>query len=469
MEVLDIAQRELDVDPARTYLVGHSMGGHGTWQIGAIYPDRFAAIAPSAGWISAYTYAGGQKPDKPTPVEDILHRAAGPMDTLALVHNYASEGVYILHGTDDDNVPVTEARHIRDVLTEFHHDFIFHEEPKQGHWWDISDEPGADCVDWPPLWDFLAKHTLPSVESVRQVDFVTANPGVSARCHWAMVEAQEREGAPSEIHVLCDPQSRRFTGTTVNVSRLAIDLVALLPGHGVSVELDGQKLTLPDGDGRSTVRLSRNSGRWAFADAAPVEWKGPARYGPFRAAFDHRFQFVYGTGGTPEEAAWASAKARYDAETWWYRGNGSVDVVPDTAFDASKEPDRGVILYGNAETNLAWSSLLKDSPVRVSADSVVIGDRTLTGDGIACLFIRPRPGSATACVAAVSGTGIQGMRLTNTLPYLQPMVGFPDVFVVSSAALAKGQEGILAAGFFGADWGVPTGDFAWQPPREEAR
>jgi hypothetical protein len=61
------------------------------------------------------------------------------------------------------------------------------------------------------------------------------------------------------------------------------------------------------------------------------------------------------------------------------------------------------------------------------------------------------------------------MRLTNTLPYLQPMVGFPDVFVVSSAALAKGQEGILDAGFFGADWGVPTGDFAWQPPREEAR
>ena len=45
-------------DPDRIYLTGHSMGGHGTWHLAANDPDRWAAIAPSAGWISFDTYGG---------------------------------------------------------------------------------------------------------------------------------------------------------------------------------------------------------------------------------------------------------------------------------------------------------------------------------------------------------------------------------------------------------------------------
>ena len=63
LEVLDLAQRTLQTDPRRTYLTGHSMGGHGTWHLGVTFPDRFAAIAPSAGWISMMSYAGVRKTD----------------------------------------------------------------------------------------------------------------------------------------------------------------------------------------------------------------------------------------------------------------------------------------------------------------------------------------------------------------------------------------------------------------------
>ena len=49
LEVLDHAQRTLGSDPQRTYLTGHSMGGHGVWHVGATFPDRFAALGPSAG------------------------------------------------------------------------------------------------------------------------------------------------------------------------------------------------------------------------------------------------------------------------------------------------------------------------------------------------------------------------------------------------------------------------------------
>ena len=49
LEVLDHARQRLKTDPQRTYLTGHSMGGHGVWHLGATFPDRFAAIGPSAG------------------------------------------------------------------------------------------------------------------------------------------------------------------------------------------------------------------------------------------------------------------------------------------------------------------------------------------------------------------------------------------------------------------------------------
>ena len=85
IEVLELAQKVLGTDPRRTYLTGHSMGGHGTWHLGVTYPDRFAAIAPSAGWISMWSYAGARRAESPDPVEQLMARAGTPSDTLALV------------------------------------------------------------------------------------------------------------------------------------------------------------------------------------------------------------------------------------------------------------------------------------------------------------------------------------------------------------------------------------------------
>jgi hypothetical protein len=176
--------------------------------------------------------------------------------------------------------------------------------------------------------------------------------------------------------------------------------------------------------------------------------------------------FVYGTRGTPAENQWAFAKARYDAECFWYRGNGSVDMLADTAFTATAERDRSVIVYGNAETNGAWKALLAGSPVEARRGWLRVGERVERGDDLACLFVRPRPGSDRASVGAVGGTGIVGMRLTDRLPYFVSGVAYPDWTVLGPEVLAEGSKAVRAAGFFGPDWGVSTGDFAWRDQEE---
>jgi dienelactone hydrolase len=461
LEVLELAQRTLDTDPQRTYLTGHSMGGHGVWHLGATFPDRFAAIGPSAGWISFFSYAGGRRIDNPTPLPEILQRATAPSNTLSLSRNYAQHGVYILHGATDDNVPAAQAREMNRHLAEFHRDFIYHEQPGAGHWWDASDEPGADCVDWAPLFDFFARHIIPTPESIRQVDFTTASPGVSAWSHWLGIEAQQKQLQPSRVNVRFDPGKRRFVGTTDNVARLAFRLDHVLPGESLTVELDGQKLThipWPTQDRR--LWLTHADGKWALAPRPPAGHKGPQRHGPFKEAFRNRMLFVYGTQGSPEENAWALARARYDAETMWYRGNGSIDVLPDREFDAAADPDRNVILYGNAETNGAWKALLAASPVQVRRGRVQVGDREEAGADLACLFLRPRPGSDRAAVGIVAGSGLVGMRLTDRVPVFVSGTAYPDCLVFGPRG-ADG-DGTRVAGFFGLDWGVAGGEFVWR-------
>ena len=48
MNVLEIVRKEYTIDPDRIYLIGHSMGGGGTWHLALKYPDLWAGLAPLA-------------------------------------------------------------------------------------------------------------------------------------------------------------------------------------------------------------------------------------------------------------------------------------------------------------------------------------------------------------------------------------------------------------------------------------
>ena len=97
----------------------------------------------------------------------------------------------------------------------------------------------------------------------------------------------------------------------------------------------------------------------------------------------------------------------------------------------------------------------------VDESAFLWGLRWVVGDDLSCLMIRPRPGSDVASVGVVAGTGIVGMRATDRLPYFVSGVAYPDCVVFDQSVWAKGIAGVRVAGFFGLDWTVTRGDFAW--------
>lgn len=444
MEVLSLAKARYRPDPDRIYLTGHSMGGHGTWHLGVTFPGLWAAIAPSAGWYSFWSYAG-KETGSDDPAGQFLDQAANGSHTLALSQNYLNHGIYILHGDQDDNVPVDQARFMRSHLAGFHTDFCYYERSGAGHWW------GNECVDWPPLFDFFKSHSRLPVAGLRSGTFTSASPGISSTFRHLEIIRQEVPLSFSNLEYRFDQKDQKMSIQTTNVEAMAVDLRSFTPNQPIDLVVDELPFKVSGGPDQIII-LDRTSGTWVQKQAVDPELKHPGRSGLFKDAFRNRMVFVYGTSGTREENDWSYAKARFDAETFWYRGNGSVDVISDQEFLSGDYSERNVILFGHADMNAAWNLLLADCPIQVSRKRLKVGEHLYQGEDYAAYFIYPRPGSSNHAVGVVAGTGLTGLRSAYPNRYFVSGSGFPDFLLYQADLLRKGSEAVVSAGYFDNQW-----------------
>ncbi len=92
--LLDELEKTYRVDPKRIYVTGLSMGGYGTFDLAASYPERFAAIAPLSGGgnpalaerlrhMPTWIFHGGEDPVVPTrysiDIADAMKRLGAPV------------------------------------------------------------------------------------------------------------------------------------------------------------------------------------------------------------------------------------------------------------------------------------------------------------------------------------------------------------------------------------------------------
>jgi predicted esterase len=456
LEVLTLAKQKFQPDPQRIYLTGHSMGGHGTWFLGATYPGNWAAIAPSAGYptLKSYGSADGLIPENSkNPFEQILLRAGNQSDVLKLATNYSPLGVYIFHGNADEVVSVNYARQMKKILSQFHPDFSYYEYPFGTHWF------SNESVDWNPLFDYFKWHTQPKDSAVNQIDFTTASPGISSEYRWASVLQQIHPLQYSNLQLSRDKVANQIKGTTKNCKIIKFDLSQFSSNVLVRILLDSSTAILyTTQSATDNVVLELKNNKWELGNMPSRTQKGPHRYGTFKDGFRNNMLFVYGTVGTAQENEWSLNKAKYDAETWYYRGNGAVDIITDLEFKKNKYQDRGVVLYGNKNTNAAWDILLKECPIQVSRDQIIVGDKKWNGSNLGAYFVWPILESSSSSVSVVSGSGIEGMNAAFANQYFAGASGYPDFMVFSLDMLHAGANAIKIAGFFDNEWKINTSE-----------
>ncbi|GHV65821.1 hypothetical protein FACS1894199_07580 [Bacteroidia bacterium] len=452
LEVLDEACRVFQPDSSRIYLTGHSMGGHGTWYLGITYPDKFAAIAPCAGYPDLGNYGSRGRTEfmEQYPKYTAFKRATNIGRTLSMLNNLKQSGVYIFHGSEDRVVNTEQARKMRELLGKFHSDFCYYEFPGGAHWF------GAASVDWKPIFEFFSRHTIPATQNVKEIEFTTASPGTSASDYWLRVEQQIKQNEFTTVKAVKDNDTIKIEKVE-NAALVVFDLPALkFNSPQVQIHINGQQLSAP-ADKKAILLLK--SDQWALTDKVNPKQKYSDRYGGFKFAFNHNVVLVYATKGTAKENEYYLNKARYDAETFYYRGNGSFDVIPDTEYSLQKYAGRNVVIYGNKNNNAAWNLLLKDCPVQVSNGGITAGSRSYKGTDLGTYFVYPHPQSDINLVGVIAGTGEAGMKGAALNNYLQPITGFPDIMIFHADMLRTGLDGLEAAGFFDNDWTLTKEDF----------
>lgn len=137
---LDAALREFGGDPARVYLTGLSRGGYGTWELALSQPDRFAALVPVCGGITA-------PPQRPDLAVDAVLDGADPFAEAATRLRHVP--TWIFHGARDDLVPPEQSRRMAAALREAGADVRYTEIPDANH--NAWDPAYAHA----PLWDWL--------------------------------------------------------------------------------------------------------------------------------------------------------------------------------------------------------------------------------------------------------------------------------------------------------------------------
>jgi predicted esterase len=456
LEVLDIATKRFKPNPQKIYLTGHSMGGHGSWYLGATYPGKWAGIAPCAGYptLIGYGSADGKIPtNSDNKAEQMLLRASSPSNVMALANNYKASGIYILHGDADRTVSVEYAREMRKVLGVFHNDFSYYEYPNGSHWY------SNESVDWQPLFDFFKWHSIPKHADLDTINFTTANPAISSTYHWAGIEQQEYPLSYSNIQIKRNKDKKQIEIKTSNARMVKLLPSAFSKDESFRVIIDGIEVCSTCKTRENTLFFTKNQ-KWEQADAPTPNQRNAQRNGTFKEGFNHKMVFVYGTNGTKEENETTYQKAVLDAETWYYRGNGAVDMVADKDFTPSVYPDRGVIIFGNATTNSAWKSLLNNSPLQVQRGSIKVGDEEIKGDDLGIYFTYPRSDSRVASVSVIAGTGVLGMKATYGNQYFAAGSGFPDYLIFNADMLKDGAKSIKITGFFDSNWQISKTDSA---------
>ena len=410
LEVLDTAQGSLPIDPTRVFVTGHSMGGHGTWQFGTLFPGRFAVVGPSAGWISFASYTGPPFPTGP------FGWASLSSNTLNMKTNLANRAVYGIHGTADDNVPVGQLEQMVSELTPIVDDLHTHFEEGAGHWWDGELGVGADCVDWPPLFDLMSERTLDPFE----LDFHFTSPGawVSPRHSYVALRSSNTPAQVMTVTSVHDPAAATVTVTATNVRSLSLDGEALA-GKGITAALvDGKDVPLAPGP----------------VAVGPQDGKRPSVHGPLIQAFMRPFCLVWADGGPPQYRWYAA----HMLSTWNIIGNGTGCAIPYSMLTGELRAAHNIIYLGVPPGDVPLPAGMP-----MTWDELAVTVDGQDHDAAALGFVFPEGDRLSAVLVT---TRTHEYLLYRVVPF-SSRFWVPDWLVWADGGLAQ-------AGFFDGDWAL---------------
>ena len=467
LEVLDDMSKRYCIDFDKVFLMGHSMGGYGTWNIGVRFPHIFAAIAPHAGrgdlsnTIAKLSMYDGWKG---------IAKLLDMYNPMTFIENLLNTPVYIAHGSEDNIVPVEYSRSMAKKLSELGIEFIYEEIPGKPHWWG-SYTPGSyygsEAIDRPALEKFF-REKMRRVPS--RVVAVTDSTRFK-RVWWVSINDITYSGiAKIDVEVVLGKNTIRVN-SIANVNEFSIDIdyllsKGLLLRGDVVVEYLNSKVVVPRNliSKELVVRIYGDTICAVFNDLEMCSdgvkrftklTKGVVKLpnknvlpGPFMDIFNGRVVIV-----PCSESSYAEMcrKIALHIQYWWNDyANGITRIINENEINSVDESEVNVIAIGGPEVNRYVDNVITYvKPVRITSNIIEVAGKRFEGEQYGIAFVYPNPRAEYRKYVGVLG----GNSFTSISElYKLDLTMIPDYIVYDAKNLGKHINGIVYSGFFNVYW-----------------
>ncbi|CAE6416164.1 unnamed protein product [Rhizoctonia solani] len=414
--------------------IGHSNGGQGALHLASSFPDCIPALIPAAGYTSARLYVPTQVSRgslfADATLQGIMRASVQGQDGDVIAGNLALSRVHLIHGGNDENVPVWHSRERMALIKTWNPnaDVNMTEVPGKPHFWDgvFKDEPVSTIVKE------LVASPYPNSNKETPFTLTVAWPSESGSMRgWRISEATV-PGRLSRVQV--NGKSIR----TTNVHTLSIALSKTKFNPGDIITLDHEKIKLPE---KSHVWFHRTeSMRWQVTDTIITPYPSAPLSSILTSARPIALVIPV------ERVQYYETIALRIAHNLYTYLKLDSTILRDSEVDGNILEGRSVVVIGGHHNK--YGIAIRSSPLRVSSDgSISIGGEVYSGAGIGALSLHNRH-------LYMDASDLSGYeRILRAFPLRTGIPG-PEWMVLGPDSDTKGFGGVIAAGFWNRGGGL---------------
>jgi hypothetical protein len=430
LRCIELARSTFSVDPERVLLMGYSMGGWGTWQVGTRHPDLFAGVAPVFGGTD---YRVAMSPDELAKLTPFARLQAERESSFVQAESLLTTPIFINHGDADELVPVKFSQYAAQMLQRWGYNVRYWEHPGLGH-----SELG--CEDEVMRWFLNLRRVQPSRVRLRAAELKAAH------AHW--VSVQQRQNVMDLVVVeAAISGANTITLSTSNVLEIVLTPPPALidPAKPVTVVWnDAEPRTLTPEDGRMVLRAS------GYSPAGLV--KTPQCEGPIADYINAPFVCVVGTvSEDPDMRLACQAQAQQTADGWDKWQHARLRLVKDAELTEADMARYNLLLIGGPEANLVTRKLIDQLPLKIDGPTVTIDGHAFQAPSAAVGMIYPNPLNSQRYVMVGAATSAAAM-------YYNTGANDSVDFFIADGHIGDWRNGIpdervlIASGFFDSNW-----------------
>ncbi|XP_032222386.1 uncharacterized secreted protein ARB_06907 isoform X1 [Nematostella vectensis] len=484
-------------------IAGHSMGGHGAWQLGTHYPDNTLALISAAGWIRKEDYGDSNlffRHDVSTShvdpiVKSLMESCVAENDADKHVSNLHGIPVMIRTGAKDQTVHPYFSRRMYRLLRQQRSNVTYAEIPGKEHWWwDTYRTNDGGVTNDPVIRNFAITHV-----PAGQITAETCGSS-GGRCDEGGAANKYKDPLQFDRNLFGDgvftltlynPASSKgvrgvrvlqqlvpFRKTVVrlqlsrdsailrtsNAARISLEEPAVSPVRWAQrpFEIDDTSLSLKEVEIEAPVHICRtDDNKWQICKMENYRngpERGPWNYGPARRVVEAPYLIVAGTRGDVSDTKRLRQYAVYIANLFHVTSEGVAPVVMDTDLDDVTSAKFNLIVIGSSALNSWTKRFATTTPLQPRRGGITLGNCNFQEARTGALWLAPHGSTRLALI--LTGNSLEGLEdiIHLATPTIPPMTRspfsnlVPDYVITGPRFGARGPGGYLCTGFWGNSW-----------------